>query len=241
LAEVHARAKDARAVRDFVGALAVEPLPRLIAEVKHSRPRVGPICNGLFDPVAIARAYSANGADCISVLTDSEDFGGSLDHLAAVSASVDLPVLRKDFLVDPYQVWEGRAAGADAVLLIAEGLPGDELPRMYEAVKSAGMEALMEFFEIENLERVLALGAPLVGFNNRNLNTLTEDREAAIKMRARIPRERVRVFVAESCISAPEDVSRLQRAEVDAMLVGTCFMTAVDKGTAVAGLLAGRH
>jgi len=221
-------------VRDFVGALRQGPPIRLIAEVKKASPSKG-VIRADFDPVAIARIYEQHGASCISVLTDEPYFQGSLEYLRQIRAAVSLPVLRKDFIIDPYQVVEARAAGADAVLLIAECLDDELLTRLHAAILALGMTPLVELYEPANLPRVLAIGAELVGVNNRDLRTFHTDLEHTLRLRREIPADRV--VVGESGIRTRGDVERLQAAGVQAMLVGETFMARADVGAAVDELL----
>jgi len=221
-------------VRDFLAALA-EPGPiRLIAEVKKASPSRG-VIRADFDPVAIARTYQEHGAACLSVLTDEPFFQGNLDALRQVRAAVDLPVLRKYFIIDPYQVLEARAAGADAVLLIAECLDDAALGSLHETIVALGMTPLVELYEPENLPRVLGIGARLIGINNRNLRTFEVDLEHTLRLRREIPADRV--VVGESGIRTRDDALRLQRAGVHAMLVGESLMARPDVGEAVDQLL----
>jgi indole-3-glycerol phosphate synthase len=228
------RLADAPALRDFLGAVEGEGPIRLIAEVKKASPSAGLIRSD-FDPATIARIYQRHGAACLSVLSDGPHFQGSLDHLRQARAAVSLPVLRKDFIIDPYQVVEARAAGADAVLLIAECLDDAMLRRLYEGILALGMTALVELYEPKNLGRVLALGAKLIGINNRDLRTFTTDLAHTLRMRRQIPADRV--VVGESGIRSREDVERLEAAGVDAMLVGESLMREPDVGRAVDRLL----
>ena len=221
-------------VRDFYAALADGPPCRLIAEVKKASPSKG-VIRADFDPVEIAVIYERHGARCISVLTDEEYFQGSLDYLRRIRAAVELPVLRKDFVLDTYQVLEARAAGADAVLLIAECLDDKQLSMLYAAIIEQGMTPLVELFEPSNLGRVVALGAKLIGINNRDLRTFETDLEHTIRLRSRIPADRV--VVGESGIRTHADVERLEAAGVGAMLVGESLMREPDLGAAVDRLL----
>ena len=214
--------------------LSAGPPIRLIAEVKKASPSKGVIRDD-FDPVAIARIYQQHGAACLSVLTDRPYFQGSLEYLRQVRAAVDLPVLRKDFIIDPYQVIEARAAGADAVLLIAECLDDDLLERLYNAILDLGMTPLVELYEPANLARVLRVGARLVGINNRDLRTFQTDLEHTLRLRRQIPPERI--VVGESGIRSRQDVERLEAAGVQAMLVGETLMASPDIGAAVDELL----
>ena len=188
-----------------------------------------------FQPVEIARTYQRHGAACISVLTDEPYFQGRLDYLRQIRAAVDVPVLRKDFIIDPYQVLEARAAGADAVLLIAECLDDRQLRELHEAIVALGMTPLVELYDPANLPRVLAAGARLIGINNRDLRTFEVDLGHTIRLRREIPAGR-RV-VGESGIRQRADVELLQQAGVDAMLVGETLMARADIGAAVDELL----
>jgi len=221
-------------VRDFFAALDGQGTIRLIAEVKKASPSKG-VIRADFHPVEIARTYQEHGAACISVLTDEPYFQGRLDYLRAIRAAVQLPVLRKDFIIDPYQVIEARAAGADAVLLIAECLDDRQLRTLHKAIVALGMTPLVELYEPANLPRVLAVGARLIGINNRDLRTFEVDLEHTIRLRRAIPAgHRV---VGESGIRGRADAVLLQQAGVDAMLVGETLMARADIGAAVDELL----
>jgi indole-3-glycerol phosphate synthase len=237
LAELKAAAADAPEVRPFARALAWPGSIQLIAEIKKASPSRG-VIRADFDPVEIARIYQRHGASCLSVLTDRDFFQGSLEILQRVRQSVSLPVLRKDFVLDTYQVWEARAAGADAVLLIAECLSPDRLRQLYDAIGELGMDALVEFYRSENLDRVLDLGAKLVGINNRDLRTFSTDLQHTIRLRPQLPDDRT--VVAESGVRHREDVVRLQESRIDAILVGERLMADPDIGSAV-DLLLGRR
>jgi len=230
------RAAEAPLPRDFLAALGGAPPIRLIAEVKKASPSRG-VIRARFEPVEIARTYQRHGASCLSVLTDERYFQGRLEYLRQVREAVDLPVLRKDFIIDPYQVVEARAAGADAVLLIAECLDAKALAELHETVLRWGMTALVELYEPENLPRVLDAGARLIGVNNRDLRTFEVDLEHTLRMRECIPADRL--LVGESGIGSRADVERLQAAGVDAMLVGESLMREADIGAAVDRLLGG--
>ena len=220
--------------RDFLAPLARKGPIRLIAEVKKASPSKGVIRED-FDPVAIAQAYQQHGASSISVLTDKTYFQGSLAYIREIRARVDLPLLRKDFIVDPYQVAEARAAGADAVLLIAECLDDQALKTLHDAILDLGMTPLVELYDPDNLKRVLDVGARLVGVNNRDLRTFDVDLDHTLRLRPKIPGSCV--LVAESGIRTRADVERLQSAGVDAMLVGESLMAQPDVGAAVDDLL----
>ncbi|MCE5303025.1 MAG: indole-3-glycerol phosphate synthase TrpC [Planctomycetaceae bacterium] len=225
---------EAPPVRDFLAALSGAPPIRLIAEVKKSSPSRGAIRPNC-DPASIARIYQWHGAACVSVLTDGPYFQGSLDDLRQVRAAVQLPVLRKDFVIDPYQVLEARQAGADAVLLIADCLEGGQLADLYAAVHELGMTPLVELHDPDQLDRVLELGAKLIGVNNRDLHTLEVDLNHSLRMRHIIPADRI--MVGESGIRNRQDVERLETSGVQAMLVGGTLMARRDIGNAVDGLL----
>jgi indole-3-glycerol phosphate synthase len=243
------RLADAPPARDFLAALSgdvkgdspifaetkIGTVPiRLIAEVKKASPSKG-VIRADFDPVAIAQTYQRHGASCISVLTDEPFFQGSLEYLRQVRAAVGLPVLRKDFIIDPYQVIEARVAGADAVLLIAECLDDALLARLHDAIVDLGMTPLVELYEPANLPRVLQIGARLVGVNNRDLHTFEVDLEHTLRLRRQIPADRI--VVGESGIRTRQDVERLEAAGVQAMLVGESLLARPDVGAAVDELL----
>jgi indole-3-glycerol phosphate synthase len=219
---------------DFLGALKANPFVGLIAEVKKASPSKG-IIREDFDPVKIAASYASAGADCISVLTDGPYFQGSLEYLERVRRAVDTPLLRKDFILDPYQVYEARASGADAVLLIAECLPAEELLALNALVVEFGMTPLIELYEESNIDKVLACEPKLVGVNNRDLNTFEVDIQHSIRVKQMLPQDIV--MVSESGIFSPQDVKLLHANGVDAMLVGESLMRAEDIGAAVKQLI----
>jgi len=235
LASLEVAARDASPPRDFVAALRAGRSPALIAEVKRASPSAGAIRPGI-DALAVAETYVRHGAACLSVLTDARYFGGSLDDLQQVRAAVPVPVLRKDFIIDRYQVLEARAAGADCILLIAECLDDAGMRDLHEYAHALGMHTLIEIYEPENLGRVLALSPPLVGVNNRNLKIMQTDLEHSLRLRQQVPADTV--FVSESGIRTAADVARLRAAGVDAMLVGESLMRSPDIGRAVDELLA---
>ena len=234
LDEMEVQAATAPPVRDFRAALAGPGPIQLIAEVKKASPSAR-VIRADFDPIAIARAYQAHGAACLSVLTDVPYFQGHLSYLARIRASVALPLLRKDFLIDEYQVVEARLAGADAVLLIAEILDDDALVRLRKRAEGLGMAALVEFHDEANLGRVLDSGATLVGINNRDLHRFVTDLDQTFRLRDRIPPHVT--LVSESGIRGRKDVERLEAAGVSAVLVGETLMRAADIGLAVERLL----
>jgi indole-3-glycerol phosphate synthase len=221
-------------VRDFRAALATNGPIRLIAEIKKASPSAQ-VIRTEFDPVAIARTYQKHGASCLSVLTDTPYFQGCLEDLRRVRAAVGIPLLRKDFLIDDYQVAEARAAGADAILLIAEILDDDALSRLMNRAHGLGMAVLVEFHDATNLPRVLASGADLIGINNRDLRHFSTDVEHTLRLRDQIPPEVV--LVSESGIHTRHDVERLEAAGISAILVGESLMRSQDIGLAVDRLL----
>ncbi len=210
---------------DFVAALARPGRARFIAEIKRASPSAGTL-RDIPDAVDLARIYAGAGADAISVLTDRDFFHGGIADLRAVRAAVPTPLLRKDFVLDPVQVWEAKLAGAAAVLLIAECLGPAELRALVALIESLGMAALVEFFDAENLPAVLASGARLVGVNNRDLRTFKTDIEHTLRLRDRIPPDRL--VVAESGLRERADIARLQAAGVQAFLVGEALLRAAD-------------
>lgn len=225
---------DAPPPRDFLKALRGYPEIRLIAEVKKASPSKGVIRED-FDPVQIALAYESAGAAALSVLTDEHFFQGNLQYLTKVRQRVTIPVLRKDFIVDEYQVWEARAAGADALLLIAECLSDSQLRNLLTLTHSLDMTALVEFHSPDKLPMVLAARAPLVGVNNRDLNTFNVDLGHVVRMRSLIPKDVT--LVGESGIASREDAMYLQGNQIDAMLVGESLMRSPDIQSAVRALL----
>jgi indole-3-glycerol phosphate synthase len=234
LEEMEDQAATAPPVRDFRAALAGPGPIQLIAEVKKASPSAQ-VIRADFDPIAIARTYQAHGAACLSVLTDAPYFQGHLSYLARIRASVAIPLLRKDFIIDEYQVVEARLAGADAILLIAEILDDEALARLQARARGLGMAALVEFHDEDNLPRVLASGADLVGINNRDLRRFVTDLGRTLRLRDRVPADVV--LVSESGIRTRADVERLEAAGVSAILVGESLMRADDIGRAVEELL----
>jgi indole-3-glycerol phosphate synthase len=233
-AEVRRAAEEAPAPRNFFAALAATGPIKLIAEVKKASPSAGLIREN-FNPIEIGQTYARHGASCISVLTDEQFFAGNLDNLRDVRSAVSIPCLRKDFIVDRYQLYEARAVGADAVLLIAECLDDCNLRALFNETVALGMTPFVELYDSENLQRVFDAGATLIGINNRDLRTFKTDLDHSLRLRARIPGECV--LVAESGIQTREDVLRLEAAGVDAILVGESLMRETDIGAAVDRLL----
>jgi indole-3-glycerol phosphate synthase len=230
------RAENAEKPRDFAGALRrkiASGLPAVIAEIKKASPSKG-LLREPFDPAAIARSYAQHGAACLSVLTDQRFFQGSAEDLAAARGACDLPVLRKDFVVDPYQIYESRTLGADCILLIVAAL---DLPRMRElesAAESLGMAVLAEVHNRAELDLALQLATPLIGINNRDLRTFDTKLEITLGLCAYVPNPRM--VVTESGILSPGHVSRLRSGGVQAFLVGEAFMRAPDPGVELAYL-----
>lgn len=220
--------------RDFFAALTVPGPIRLIAEFKRRSPSAGEIRPGS-TVEDVVRGYAAAGASCLSVLTDAVGFGGSLVDLESARVAVPLPVLRKEFVIDEYQVVEARAHGADAVLLIAECLDDCRLRSLYRRILDMGMTPLVELHDEDNLPRVLDLGATLVGVNNRDLATMTTDLDHVLRIRDRVPDDCL--LVAESGIRSRADVERLEAAGIGAMLVGESLLKSPDPGAAAAALL----
>jgi indole-3-glycerol phosphate synthase len=231
------RLADAPPVRDFTAALSKAEGIGLIAEIKRASPSAG-ILREDFDAVAIAEVYARHAAACISVLTDEQFFQGRLEFLSDVRQAVELPLLRKDFLLDRYQVLEARLAGADCVLLIAECLDEARLRELFDFAAELGMQSLVEFYEPENVDMVLDLAPPLVGINNRNLKTFETNLEHSIRMSRRFPPGTL--VVSESGIHDAADVERLQQAGIQGMLVGETLMRSSDIGARLDELLGNR-
>ncbi len=202
----------------------------MIAEIKRASPSRG-VLRQSFDPAEIARSYEAGGAACLSVLTDREFFQGSAEHLQAARAACTLPVLRKDFIFDPYQVHEARAMGADCILLIAACLSVDEMQGLEGEAEALGMAVLVEVHDAAELQAALALRTPLLGINNRDLRTFETRLENTLGLLPKVPQERI--VVTESGILSAADVARMRGRGVHACLVGEAFMRAPDPGSAL--------
>jgi indole-3-glycerol phosphate synthase len=237
---LEARARAAAPARDFVAALRSKMeggRAAVIAEAKRASPSKG-LLREDFDPAAIAKRYEEAGAACLSVLTDREYFRGTNDDLQAARASCSLPALRKDFVIDPYQVYEARSIGADCILLIVAVLSQDEMGELERLAISLGMSVLVEVHDRAELDRALRLKTPLVGINNRDLRTFDTRLETTISLLPYVPKDRI--VVTESGIRTAEDVSRMRSQGVNAFLVGEAFMRAPDPGEALRALFGAR-
>jgi indole-3-glycerol phosphate synthase len=222
--------------RDFVGALRAKIAagqPAVIAEIKKASPSKG-VLRADFIPADIAQSYAEYGAACLSVLTDQQFFQGCIDYLKQARASCQLPVLRKDFMVDAYQVYESRAMGADAILLIASCLDDAQMKDFEQIARSLDMAVLVEVHDASELERALKLTTPLIGVNNRNLKTFEVSLDTTLTLMRDIPADRL--LVCESGIHSRDDVLRMGAAGVNAFLVGEAFMRADEPGEALAAL-----
>ena len=236
LAAVRADAESRLQTRDFVGALRQKisaGKPAVIAEVKKASPSKG-VLRADFIPADIAQSYAEFGAACLSVLTDHQFFQGSIEYLKQARASCGLPVLRKDFMIDPYQIYETRVVGADCILLIAAILDDQQMKDMEALAMSLDMAGLGEVHDAAELDRALKLKTPLIGINNRNLKTFEVSLDTTFELMGRVPADRV--LVTESGIVAPADVKRLRDAKINAFLVGEAFMRAEEPGEALAAL-----
>ena len=218
---------------DFAEALS-KPGIGLIAEIKRASPSKGPLAPDL-DAASLALTYEKSGANAISVLTETEYFKGSLVDLEAARGSVTVPILRKDFIVDPYQVWEARASGADAVLLIAAALPTNDLLRLYKTIDGLAMTALVEVHNRKESERVLEINPKVIGINNRNLADFSVRLETTLELRSIIPDDKI--VVSESGIQTREDVKKFEQAKIDAILVGEALVRSSDASLKIRELI----
>ena len=225
LADIEADALAAPPALDAVSALSPAGRVKLIAEVKRASPSRGVLAE-IRDPAGLAVSYQTGGASAISVLTEGRRFGGSLDDLAQVRAAVDIPVLRKDFIAEPYQVFEARAAGADLVLLIVAALEQQRLAELHELIVQLGMGPLVETHSAEEVERALDVGAAIVGVNARDLSTFELDRDLFGTLADRIPSGVIRI--AESAVKEPADVAHYRAAGADVVLVGEALVRGED-------------
>jgi len=228
----HERAIHDYTPKDFAGALR-RPGLAVIAEMKQRTPSMGVLTED-YRPNDLARAYSDGGAAAISVLTHMAGFGGRPEHVATARLATDLPILRKDFITDPYEVGEARAAGADAVLLIVAALPGDELGRLLAVVRSRSLSALVEVHTLDEARAAVEVGAPVIGVNHRDLHTFEVDLGLTEKLRLVIPGGVL--LVSESGIRSVDDARRLREAGADAILVGEMLMRAADPAACVSEL-----
>ncbi len=233
LAELQARLADAPPVRGFaqaLQALVAAGEPAVIAEVKKASPSKG-VIRPDFQPADIAVSYEFGGAACLSVLTDVDFFQGADAYLQQAREACTLPVLRKDFTIDPYQVYEARVLGADCILLIVAALDDEQLVGLADLAMELGMDVLVEVHDIDELERALQVPVPLIGINNRNLRTFEVSLETTLAMKDAVPRDRL--LVTESGILAADDVAKMRNAGVHAFLVGESFMRADEPGEAL--------
>lgn len=234
LSDIKSMSRDAEPARGFGVALSRPGGIKLIAEVKKASPSKGVIRED-FDPVRIARTYEDSGASCISVITEKKFFQGSLDYLGMIRKAVGLPLLRKDFIIDEYQIFEARAAGADAILLISACLERSQIQDFLGIASDLGLDVLVESHTPKELDKALSGGAMLIGINNRDLATFSVSLETTFGMLKDIPDDRT--VVSESGISSREDVARLEQAGVDAVLVGEALMREKEIGKKVKELL----
>lgn len=236
LADLRTRARSASPLRDFAGALRAKAqagLPAVIAEVKRASPSKG-LLRDPFVPAQIAASYDRHGAACLSVLTDRQFFQGHLDHLVEARAACRLPVLRKDFTIDSYQVFEARAHGADAILLIVAALDLGQMRELESVARELGMSVLVEVHDAAEMDLALALETPLIGVNNRDLRTFETHLETTYALMARVPAGKM--LITESGILTPDDVQAMRSRGVGGFLVGEAFMRAPDPGRELARL-----
>ena len=236
-ADLRARGRDLPPARDFYAALRrpASATLRAIAEIKRASPSAG-VIRADFDVAALARGYHAGGAAALSVLTDGPFFEGDLAHLGVARGAAPLPLLGKDFVVDAYQLWEARVAGADAALLIVRALGPDDLKGLLDGAAAAGLQALVEVHDAAEAERAVRAGAPCIGINNRDLQTFRISLDVSLRLRPLIPPDRV--VVSESGLARPEDLRRVAAAGIDAVLLGETLLRAAQPGARLAELLA---
>lgn len=232
---IEALARAQAPARGFASAIETAERPALIAEIKKASPSKG-LIRPNFDPPALARAYEGGGATCLSVLTDAPSFQGHEDHLVAARAACALPVLRKDFILEPWQIAESRALGADAILIIMAAVDDERALDLYDAAEVFGMDALIEVHDEAELERALMLDARLIGINNRSLASFTTNLAVTEQLAGRVPGDRL--LVSESGVATPADIARLSRAGARAFLVGESLMRQGDVAAATRALIA---
>ncbi len=233
LEQMQILAAQAEAPRGFVASMQhklAAGQSAVIAEIKKASPSKG-VLRDPFDPVAIAKSYEQHGAACLSVLTDVDFFQGAVDYLKQARAAVALPVIRKDFIIDAYQVYEARAMGADCILLIAASLSDDKMAELAELAQQLGMDVLIEVHDGEELSRALKIPLPLIGINNRNLHTFEVSLQTTLDLLAQIPQDRI--VVTESGILSADDVALMRKHRVNSFLIGEAFMRAPDPGDAL--------
>lgn len=236
LHELKSRVASSSPVRGFVDSIETtikQGKPAVIAEIKKASPSKG-VIREEFDPIAIAKSYESGGATCLSVLTDKDYFQGSDAYLQQAREACSLPVIRKDFIINPYQVYEARAIGADCILLIVAALNDVQLQELTQFTNELGMDVLVEVHDEEELHRALALNTKLIGINNRNLRTFEVSLNTTIDLLPQIPDDRI--VVTESAIHTPQDVALMRQHKVNTFLVGEAFMRADDPGAKLAEL-----
>jgi indole-3-glycerol phosphate synthase len=238
IADQQGSASDPRGFADALAASLSSGQPAVIAEIKKASPSKG-VIRDPFEPAEIAASYERGGASCLSVLTDVDFFQGADEYLQQARSACSLPVIRKDFIVDPYQIYEARALGADCILLIVAALSDAQLSELTALTHELGMDVLIEVHNAEELERILPLNTRLVGINNRDLHTFDVSLENTFQLLDRIPSDRI--VVTESGILTPDDVAAMRARQVNAFLIGEAFMRADDPGQQLARFFSAAH